>query len=56
MAGHDHAKELVGGSPANSIATKHGDSVRKLTHTKHPGGNKKGDGKGYKHGPSGKKM
>ena len=50
------AKELVGGSPANSIATKHGGSVRKLTHTKNPGGNKKSDGGGLKHGPAGKKM
>lgn len=50
------AKDLVAGSPSDSIATKHGGSVRKLTHTKHPGGHKKGGGSGKSHGPSGKKM
>jgi hypothetical protein len=56
MAGHDHMKTLVHGSPSDSIATKHGGSVRKLTHTKHPSGHKKHDGGGLKHGPHGKKM
>jgi len=53
------AKEVVGGSPSDSIATKHGGSVRKLTHTSHPGGHRKhphGGHGGHKHGPHGKKM
>jgi hypothetical protein len=51
--------ELVGGSPSDSIATKHGGSVRKLTHTKHPGGHMKhpdGHKGGKSHGPVGRKM
>lgn len=50
------AKELVSGSPSDSIATKHGGSVRKMTHTKMPGGHKKAGGAGKSHGPRGKKM
>jgi hypothetical protein len=52
------ARELVAGSPSDSIATKHGGSVRKLTHTKHPGGHPKPKHhtKGHAHGPHGKKM
>jgi len=53
------AKDLVSGSPSDSIATKHGGSVKQLTHTKHPGGHKKHPGghkAGVSHGPHGKKM
>jgi hypothetical protein len=50
------AKDLVSGSPSNSIATKHGGSVKKLTHTKHPGGFAKDGKAGKSHGPHGKKM
>lgn len=49
--------ELVGGSPSNSIATKHGGSSKELTHKKHPGGHHKSEPRhGFKHGPRGKKM
>jgi len=46
------AKTVVGGSPANSIATKHGSKVVGM------GKNKGGKGKkaGFAHGPVGKKM
>jgi hypothetical protein len=56
--GHDSGKgNLVGGSPSDSIATKHGGSVKAFSHTKHPGGGiHKGKPAGHKHGPSGKKM
>ncbi len=50
------AKDLVSGSPSDSIATKHGGSVKQLTHTKHPGGHPKKGGAGKSHGPHGKKM
>jgi hypothetical protein len=49
--------ELVGGSPSDSIATKHGGSVKKFSHTKHPGGGiHKGKPSGHKHGPTAKKL
>lgn len=46
------AKTVVGGSPANSIATKHGSKVVGM------GKSKSGKGKkaGFAHGPVGKKM
>lgn len=47
------AKTVVGGSPANSIATKHGSKVVGM------GKNKGGKGKGkagFSHGPHLKKM
>lgn len=45
-------KTVISGSPANSIATKHGSRVVGM------GKNKGGKGKkaGYAHGPAGKKM
>lgn len=52
------AKDLVAGSPSDSIATKHGGSHKQLTHTKTPGGHPKPKShtKGFTHGPHAKKM
>lgn len=47
------AKEVVGGSPANSIATKQGSKTPGMGKYK---GAQKGKKGGYSHGPSGKKM
>lgn len=52
-----HSKSVVGGSPANSIATKHGGSVKAFSHTKHPGGGiHKSKAAGHSHHLSKKKM
>lgn len=62
MAGHGafnkhSGSEVVGGSPSDSIATKHGGSVRKMSHTKHPGGHiHKHKPAGHMHHPRGRKM
>lgn len=45
--------ELVGGSPANSIATKQGGKMPGLGKHKHAQTGKKA---GYAHGPKGKKL
>jgi len=49
---------LVGSSPSDSIATKHGGSPAKFSHKAHPGGKAihKGKKVGNHHGPHGKKM
>jgi hypothetical protein len=52
-----HSGAVVGGSPSNSIATKHGGSVKKFSHTAHPGGNlHKSKAAGHTHHLSRKKM
>jgi hypothetical protein len=48
------SSNVVGGSPSDSIATKHGTSRSKLT-MKHHSGTKK-SAHGLTHGPRGKKM
>lgn len=51
--------DVVGGSPSDSIATKHGGSVKKFSHTSHPGGHPRhphGGHAGKRHGPRGRKM
>jgi hypothetical protein len=48
--------DVVGGSPSDSIATKHGGSVKKLSHKKHHSGMHKGKEHGLTHGPRGRKM
>jgi hypothetical protein len=48
--------DSVGGSPSDSIATKHGGAVKKLSHKKHHSGFHKGAVHGLTHGPRGKKL
>lgn len=52
-----HAGSIVGGgSPSDSIATKHGGSVKQFSHKKHPGGGiHKHKPSGHMHGPHVKK-
>lgn len=61
MAGHGafnkKSGSVVGASPSDSIATKHGGSVKAFSHKKHPGGSvHKHKATGHTHGPRGKKM
>jgi hypothetical protein len=52
-----HSGSVVGGSPSDSIATKHGGSVKAFSHKKHAGGGiHKHKPSGHSHGPRGKKM
>lgn len=53
-----HSGGVVGGSPSDSIATKHGGSPAKFSHKAHPGGKSLHKGKkvGHTHSPRGKKM
>lgn len=52
-----HSGGVVGGSPSDSIATKHGGSVKKFSHKKHhAGGIYKHKQSGHTHHPHGKKM
>lgn len=52
-----HSSSVVGASPSDSIATKHGGSVKQFSHKKHPGGGiHKHKAAGHTHHPRGKKM